>query len=104
MVTDSVGCQNYSDTVNVTIVGINEISNNQFNIYPNPVQHELTIEGIEESILSVMIKNNKGQIVYSNNNISAKIHTINTAHLSSGVYFVSLLSSKNTVVYKLLKY
>lgn len=104
VVTDSVGCQNYSDTVNVTVVGINEVINNSFNIYPNPVQHELTIEGVEEPISSIMIKNSNGQLVYSNNNISTKVHTINTAHFSSGVYFVSLLSSKNTVVYKLLKY
>ncbi|MBQ20710.1 MAG: hypothetical protein CMD31_08130 [Flavobacteriales bacterium] len=102
--TDSVGCQNYSDTVNVTIVGINEIANNQFNIYPNPVQHELTIEGIEEPISSIIIKNSNGQLVYSNNNISAKIYTINTTHFSSGVYFVSLISFKNTLVYKLFKY
>ena len=104
VVTDSVGCQNYSDTITVTTVGINEINNNQFNIYPNPIQHKLIIEGIKEPISSIIIKNSNGQLVYSNNNVSAKIHTINTTHLSSGVYFISLLSSKNTVVYKLLKY
>src|SRR5690606_36299176 len=70
VVTDSVGCQNYSDTVNVTIVGINEMSKNSFIIYPNPVQNELTIKGTDETINAIVIKNTKGQIVYSNNNIS----------------------------------
>lgn len=104
VVTDSVGCENYSDTITVTTVGINEITKNSFIIYPNPVQNELTIKGTDETINAIVIKNTKGQIVYSNNNISAKLHTINTSQLSSGVYFVSLLSTKNTIVYKLFKY
>src|SRR5690606_166819 len=67
VVTDSVGCQNYSDTITVTTVGINEINKNSFIIYPNPVQNELTIKGTDETINAIVIKNTKGQIVYSNN-------------------------------------
>lgn len=104
VVTDSVGCQNYSDTVNITTVGINEIATNEFYIYPNPVKNELTIEGLGEVISSITIKNCNGQLVYANHNVSEKILTINTAQFSSGVYFVSLLSKDRVEVVKLMKY
>jgi hypothetical protein len=85
---------------------LNDALQGDINLYPNPVAEngvlnlELNNEVNETS--SVQISNTQGQVVFSevtgNNNFS-----INTSGiLKSGLYFVSVKTSSNTQLYKLI--
>lgn len=97
--TDSNGCTVMSDSVNVTIVGINELENNQFffDIYPNPTDGKFNIQFINNSsTLLVEIHNLLGQVVYSKNYKKSGIirDEINLAHLKNGVYSITINTDK----------
>lgn len=103
VVTDSVGCSNFSDTVTVTTVGLNEINQNSWNIYPNPIQETLNINHhLNEQILAVSIISISGKKVYYHQTNSTSI-SINTQYLPSGIYFLEVITSNEQQIFKILK-
>jgi len=101
---DVVRINNYVRLLrNETSTGINENKDNHiFNVYPNPVSDELTIElkGNRE-MASVELLNSIGQIV-QNGSFIEKI-VIQTNNLATGVYLVKLQYGNTFEVKKLIK-
>lgn len=89
------GCTDTSSCVNVTGVSIGELlSNNNINMYPNPVSDILTIE-LKDNMQDVTlnITNISGQLIYNNSTILNNKEVINLSNLSSGVYFINLTTN-----------
>jgi hypothetical protein len=84
-------CSAPSDTITVTFpaVGINELTNGQVMIYPNPATDLVNVKS-DYTIRSIDVMNFVGQTVWTNRNVDSKLAKINVASLHSGVYFVKV--------------
>lgn len=74
-----------------TSVGLNELSKNSTNIYPNPCINKLNITGVNK-VTNYSIINQLGQLVLS----GLTYDYINTELLMPGIYFLSLNNAKPT--------
>jgi len=101
---DAVRIYNYVRLVrNGSSTGINENKDNHlFNVYPNPVSDELTIEmkGNREKV-SFELLNAFGQIVQNGSFIDKIV--IQTNSLATGVYLIKLQYGNTSEVKKLIK-
>ena len=81
----------------------------QINFYPNPVSQQLTVNlDMHENLeTNVKIVNSLGQTVYylPKRHLRAGLHQFeyDVAHLSSGLYYLTLESSETTVVFRFVK-
>jgi hypothetical protein len=101
VVTDSNGCQNSSETIAVTNVGIESILANVIKMYPNPANNTLTVEAPKDGILMI-ITSAQGQVVHTSNLVGGKV-TYNIAELPTGVLNVQFKSANNTLTTRLIK-
>ncbi|WP_340110649.1 cellulase family glycosylhydrolase [Maribellus mangrovi] len=71
------------------------------NIFPNPVQNELTVDN-RDDFQEIVVSNLQGSVVFSRtlNNFN---NLIDMSPLSSGIYFVSLQNQKNRFTTKIIK-
>ena len=93
------GCSSLpSNLITTNNVGINDYTNDEILIYPNPAQDIIYIQS-PNPIYEVMIINNLGQIVatYSDTGI------INIDQLANGVYQIMIKTEDNIVVLPLIK-
>ncbi len=120
-ITDSVGCINTycnsfyllkSDnpmiTVNVippAITGIQEnISNNSFNVYPNPCKDFIYISSKNKLAHSydVIIKNLQGQEIFYQQGLLSNKYLLNLNYLKNGIYFLNINNYSGNNVYKII--
>jgi len=84
-------------------VGINDgPSLSSFSLYPNPVGNQLTIENIN-GVNKIEVFNVIGELVKSVDNLSNAGLTINTADLTSGVYFDAFHNESGVQTSKFVK-
>ncbi len=69
-------------------VGINEVENASFKVYPNPSNGMITIEG--EDLNTAVVYNANGQLVKV---VKLDSNTINLNDLSTGVYFINVVKN-----------
>ncbi len=69
---------------------INENININFNIYPNPVQNKIVISSDYE-LKTISIYNSVGEKILEQSPNKKEV-TINTTHLSNGIYFIDIIS------------
>ncbi len=81
------GCSDTSACVKFSMVGLNEISANEFNIYPNPSNGSFTISGAKKGDYS--ITNEVGTIVYEFTVSENENKTLTIDQLSNGIYFLN---------------
>ncbi|WP_177177109.1 T9SS type A sorting domain-containing protein [Flavobacterium urocaniciphilum] len=79
-----------------------DISNDSFEIYPNPTFNSVYFDNSKENFHSVTIYNVLSQKLYSQNIGISENETINLESLSSGVYFLNFYGIKNKIV-KIIK-
>jgi hypothetical protein len=90
-VTNENGCIDASTIMNVTYIGIGEIMATQLSVYPNPVGDKLTLTASENLIgQTFVLRNILGQQVVASQKIVQSTTEVNTAALSSGIYFLEL--------------
>lgn len=92
-VTDSSGCFDITSIVVGTTVGIQSLSENAIQIYPNPVVNFLQLQGDLTAFQSLRIIDSKGSIVLQNDNIK---NTIDLGAIPSGTY-VLVLSAESDI-------
>ena len=86
-VTDINGCSNYSNTVQVSVVGINQIQKSGVKVYPNPANSVLHIESADE--IHAIITGIEGRIMIDEYNAK----NIDISHLANGLYLITLYNS-----------
>lgn len=100
MNTPSFFCMDYVELA--LIVNINEITQNNFSLYPNPASIVLTIRS-EEVIEAIKVLDINGRTIKNNSTINAQQHQLNVADLKAGVYFIQLISNGTTQIQKFVK-
>jgi Secretion system C-terminal sorting domain/Electron transfer DM13 len=81
---------------NCSVLSTDTFEKNNFKLYPNPVNDELSFDFNNfESDFSVKIYNTIGSLVLSDNSISNQNNKLNTSALNSGIYFVELNDKDN---------
>ncbi|MFH0866666.1 MAG: T9SS type A sorting domain-containing protein, partial [Bacteroidota bacterium] len=85
--------------------GINEYSNADISIFPNPAVSRISISGVLPSDdTGIAITDEFGRIViYRNHLTPAEIHAVDVSQLSSGMYNVRITSTNFTKVMKFIK-
>lgn len=100
-VIDSNGCEGISASLNVTVVGINEIEkDNLISIYPNPTHNKLYLETKEQGTL--FVENVLGTNVYTKTIIENKTG-IDFSNLSEGIYMLRFQTYNSVKTLKVLK-
>lgn len=84
-------------------VGVNEINEIKFNIYPNPATDELVIDGLQIKNLKYEIYNIVGLVVKSGNLEKSDKQKIKVSNLQSGVYLIKLSNLRNVKTQKFIK-
>ena len=95
LITDSLSCSHMSPCLFCFGDGINEVKNPVWNIFPNPVNDELTVQVLlpNEPDLIFSITDITGRKVYqSKNNFKSQI--LNLKSFSTGTYFCELKNEK----------
>lgn len=84
-----------------SFVGTDELSSNDFELSPNPVQDVLTIDGNINENTDILIMDQAGRTLY--NNAIAHKQTIDMSGFETGVYFVKISNSQGTVTKTVVK-
>ncbi len=86
----------YTTVVNITGVGINELSlsMNSFDFFPNPANTNITLNNNECENCSVIILNSEGREVYTKTNVTSSLK-INVAEFKKGLYLIKLNDKEN---------
>lgn len=95
-VTDGYGCENNSDTLSLTIVGIETNDIDEVKVFPNPSTGNITVQfqTLEEADVSIV--NLLGEEVFSKNQISGeKRLNINLHYFAEGIYYLKVKSGKS---------
>ena len=98
-VSNEYECTSKSENINITDVGIIEITAENYYIivYPNPVKSELHIKSSSQEVVYYAIYSSVGQIILQGKLLS-DLSTINTESLSSGMYYLKVYNEENTMI------
>ncbi|MEZ4937305.1 MAG: M4 family metallopeptidase [Crocinitomicaceae bacterium] len=97
------GCRSFRSAVTATAddcLSLNENSEFEHNLYPNPFQSELTIEMSGE--FDIEITNAFGQVLLTQSNLTEITH-IDLCSMSKGIYFVKIRSGNKLIIEKVVK-
>lgn len=87
-------CQNTSDPVEVMVeepTFITDTGRNPIRMYPNPAQHQITIEGLPgQGMVSIQLLDSTGNIVVSENHYATETVLLKTSELPKGMYILNL--------------
>jgi len=103
-VTSVDGCSGVSPDLNVTSIGVNQltIDNGQWTIYPNPATTQLQVSSSKFQVGEVMIYNVTGQLVLQTK-VSNQQSTINISDLAKGIYTIKMMSNSDVNVLRFIK-
>lgn len=92
-----------SEEAVVATLGVSNFDTNKVHLFPNPVLNELNIGFDTETQTRFKIFDIYGKLILKSENVAGKIWTINTSTLTSGVYFILVITNRTTKSYKFLK-
>lgn len=102
----SVGCIGISNVATVsenTMSTENFLLNQNFSIYPNPVQENLNVVSRKSNIISIELFNLSGQLIKYYNVNNAEESKIDVSLLQSGIYFVQINTKEGNEILKFAK-
>lgn len=88
-------CAETSSCYFVQVIGINELSQNQVLVYPNPTNGEVTFKS-SANIEKIEIVDITGKVVI----ITSNSIKLNLTHLNQGVYFAKIYFDENSFIQK----
>jgi hypothetical protein len=99
---NTILCESSSDTIQVVFpaVGMNELTNGQIMIYPNPATEVVNVKS-DFNITGIDVINYVGQMIYTNKDVAAKTAKINVTAYKPGVYFVKVSTSEGARTVKI---
>lgn len=96
---DGVGVKTITVTQAAKLSGIDEISGNTLNIYPNPADGFIVVKRDRSDPENLVIWNNLGQVVFSKM-LESKNETITLPQIQPGIYIVDVEGRKMKLVVK----
>jgi hypothetical protein len=94
------GCVDTSSCFNVNTTNINSITNENITLFPNPVNEQFSVNGINLTNVNWHITTISGQII----NLSQTNNVIDTRSLSKGTYIIHIATTNNHFVTKFIKH
>ena len=88
-------------TISSQTLGLNELSLNKVNIYPNPVQNELFVEVKNEKITKIDIIDFSGKVIKSIANSTTK--SIDVSELKQGIYVLKVSTETGVSTNRFIK-
>ena len=96
--TNSCGNNITTDTVNITVVNIDEITDNTVNVYPNPANNYIRITS-ENSFNSISINSIDGkEIAHYNSNSGI----IDVSNIEKGVYILKINAEHKNIIKRII--
>lgn len=83
-----------------SVVGTEELKQNQFSVYPNPASSKVTIQS-ELSINKIEIYNQSGQLI-KYESVNENVLMLNVSEFNQGIYYLKVYSEGNVTTKKLL--
>ena len=103
IVTNIFGSMNDTITVGFEIcTGLNEIQNEQINIFPNPATEILNINLPEMSNATISIYNMQGQIIFNDQIKNAYSKQMNLSSFNKGIYLLKVELKNNIILKKII--
>lgn len=81
-------------------VSIDEVSNIDMQVYPNPANDRVNIFA-NENINTIRVVNALGQVVYNNSNVNGEAFSLNTNEYASGMYIITVTTDKGVSTQRL---
>lgn len=98
------GCVDTTDCVVLNTLGLEDVSNLEVSVYPNPISDILTVDfGSEVQLDNLFITDAWGRIIYNNSNLTTQVFKIDLSKESNGIYFLNIQSDQKTKVLKIIK-
>ena len=83
-------------------LGINDLETSSIQLYPNPVDQEFRLSGLESDTFTLRISDVQGRTV-TTENYSISNNVINTSRLATGMYVVTITEGSSTTSIRFLK-
>jgi hypothetical protein len=84
----------FSNTISYVPVGVEELSENAVNVYPNPARNVLFIENSVSG--RAVIYNVSGQLI-GDYRLDGQLDEINVENFKSGLYIIQIVGDNNEV-------
>ncbi len=98
-------CESTRNPVNVQVlsgVGINELSENGFGVYPNPAHDKINIQFLENTNSTISLFDQTGRLVIQKEN-SGKVCNFDIANLEQGLYTLQIQNANRIFTRKIIK-
>lgn len=92
----------YSECYIHDVLGLKEIHQKYFEIYPNPVENQLNIKTTQNGVYNIEIINSLGETIIKTELNEAK-SSINVESLTNGIYFIKIENNNNLQTIKFIK-
>ncbi len=80
-----------------------EISKNDFQLFPNPIQNYFTVVFPENLFFEkLIVKNTQGQTIFEEKTPNSNTFTVSCENLSPGLYFIEVSNEKTTLSQKII--
>lgn len=90
------------EVLNNNTASVSTITNNEFEIYPNPTNNIVFIHAEKETNYNVVLTDINGKIIRKSK-FSNTDNQLDISNLSKGVYFITITTNKDTNTYKIIK-
>lgn len=99
----SGSCTERSSCIIFDTLGLESFSEDEVNVFPNPVKSNLNIEtAIDNQNLEIKLYDVSGKLIL-NTSSSEELTTLNVKSIPQGIYFLNIKSSDKTGTYKIVK-
>ena len=102
IVTSLQGCEDVSDCITITSVGIDQVNITDMNVFPNPTNGEVNLSLPENVSVNVTIFDAQGKLVAEQMNVTNN-GMLNIAHVTPGVYMVRLTADNAIQTFRVVK-
>lgn len=102
-ITNSLGCIDTSDCIDVIISSTSEQFAEKINIYPNPIQNELIIQSDIINNSDVSILDISGKTIYNSTMDLSSKTVIDFQNFSKGIYLIKVINNNKTYTTKVTK-
>lgn len=93
-------CTDTSSCFNIAGVGMNELSESSFTLYPNPVRDRLYLESSSEIIRSIGLYSTEGKLIYT---YTASFNNLDTSRLLNGTYILKIQTEQGVIHKQFIK-
>jgi hypothetical protein len=102
IVTSLQGCEDVSDCITISSVGLDQMDITEMNVFPNPTNGEVNVSIPESVSVNVSIFDAQGKLVAEQMNVTNN-GKLNISNVTPGVYMVRLTAENATQTFRVVK-